>query len=603
MDDLLGHYEVELRRLAADAAQFAERHPAMAQRLGITGEGLSEDPQVERLLQAAALLNARASRHIEHSQARLTDALLQRLAPQYLRPLPSCSIAVFEPDPAKVAAGEPLTLPRGTMLRSAPVRGVRCAFRTAYELALPPLRVAGLRLRGRAEAPAGTPLPAGTTAVLSLQLALTAREATWPANTHPPLRLHLRGDALQVAALREALCGQALGALNEREAGGPWRTAEGCLPRPVGFADGEALIDAHAGAYRLLIEYFAFPAKFDFVDLPWPAALQASPAREVELHYALGGVALGSPQATLLQSLGPSNLLPGCTPVVNLFATRVKPLQDERQPARYTVLPDAQHPRGAEVYAIDRVLRGPEQPQPDEPLQTIPALLSWAYAGSGRGWVPRHDPGPEADDPAVIELVGPDGQPAPLQGGSLMVDVTATNANLPRELSIGHPGGDLVADGGKVCQVRLLQPPTPSRRFERRGEQAWQFISALKPNHLWLTGAGIEAVRELLRLHNLSRDANSERVVQSLTAIEARPAQAWMGQSMRWLARGTEVRLSIDDQRFGSTAALRLFAQVLERIFPLVAHRNSFTRLELISAQDARVLHRGDIRAGERPLL
>lgn len=514
MDDLLGHYEVELRQLAADAARFAERHPGMAQRLGITGEGLSEDPQFERLMQAAALLNARVSRHIEHSQTRLTDALLQRLAPQYLCPFPSCSIAIFEPDPTEVAAGEPLTLPRGTTLRSAVVRCVRCAFRTAYDLALPPLRVAGLRLHGRTAAPAGTALPPGTTAVLSLRLALTVREANWPSGPQPPLRLHLQGNTAQVAALRETLCGQVLGVLTEPKAGGSWRTAEGCLPRPVGFADDEALIDAHAGAYRLLIKYFAFPAKFNFVDLPWPAALRTMPTREVELHYALGGVALGSPQTTLLQTLGASNLLPGCTPVVNLFATRVKPLQDQRQPARYTVLPDAQHSRGAEVSTIDRVLCGPKRPLPDEPLQTIPALLSWAYARSGRGWVLRHNLEPEAGDPAVIEIVGPDGQPALLPDGSLTVDVTATNADLPRELPIGSPGGDLVREGGGgPCTVRLLQPPTPSRRFERHGERAWQLVSALKPNHLWLTGAGIEALCELLRLHDLSRSADSERLV------------------------------------------------------------------------------------------
>jgi hypothetical protein len=200
MDELLPHYEVELRRLAADAARFALQHPALAQRLGITGEGLSEDPQVERLMQAAALLNARASLHIENSQARLTGGLLQRLAPQYLRPFPACAIAAFEPDASKLAAGETLTVPRGTTLR-----GVRCAFRTAYGLTLPPLRVAGIRLRGRTAAAPGTPLPAGTTALLSLRLALTAKEAAWPADTQPPLRLHLRGPRARLHAGGQSL--------------------------------------------------------------------------------------------------------------------------------------------------------------------------------------------------------------------------------------------------------------------------------------------------------------------------------------------------------------------------------------------------------------
>lgn len=33
MDDLLPHYEAELRLLCADAAHFAKKHPALAQQL------------------------------------------------------------------------------------------------------------------------------------------------------------------------------------------------------------------------------------------------------------------------------------------------------------------------------------------------------------------------------------------------------------------------------------------------------------------------------------------------------------------------------------------------------------------------------------------
>lgn len=605
MDELLAHYEVELRLLAADAAEFARRHPALAQHLGISGEGVSEDPHIERLMQSAALLNAHLGLHLDNGDARLTDALLQRMAPQYLRPFPACSIASFEPKASKTDASQALWLPRGTTLRSAPVHGVRCVFRTAYDVSMPPARVAGLRLRGRNEAPAGTPLPAGTTALLSLRLALVSDQAVWPSGTPRPLRLHLKGEVSQVAALREALCGQTLGTLTAPADGSPWRTAEGCLPRQVGFADDEALIDAHADAYRLLIEYFAFPAKFDFVDLPWPAALQHEARREVELHYALGGVIPGSEQALRLQGLDASNLPTGCTPVVNLFSTHVAPSPDGKAAARYTLQPDPHHAWAAEVYAIDRVRCGAEKLQPGEAQRDIPPLLSFSHPGTGPGWTLLHAGNSADGRPARIEITDAQGQPAPPSCSSLSVDLRATNADLPRELDIGNPGSDLELDGGnQACTVQLLLQPTPSRRFDRRSERVWPLISALSPNPLWLSGTGIEALRQLLDLHDLPGGKDGRRLAPSLQAIESRQGQAWMkkGLPVPMLAQGTELRLRVDEQGF-TARGVHLFAQVLERFVPLIAHANSFMRLEVVSAHDQRVLYRGPVCPGAIPLL
>ena len=139
--------------------------------------------------------------------------------------------------------------------------------------------------------------------------------------------------------------GRVAGALLQTQPHGPWAELPAeAAPRTVGFADDEALIEADARthpAYRLLTEYFAFPDKFNFIDLPLPEALRAIPARTATLHFALAGIRGDSDEARLLETASERNLLTGCTPVVNLFRQRAEPIRVTHTTTAYPVLPDA----------------------------------------------------------------------------------------------------------------------------------------------------------------------------------------------------------------------------------------------------------------------
>ena len=66
MDDLEGilpYFERELAQLRQDMLQFERAYPEAAARLSMSG-GKTEDPHVERMLQSAAWLNAKAARRI-----------------------------------------------------------------------------------------------------------------------------------------------------------------------------------------------------------------------------------------------------------------------------------------------------------------------------------------------------------------------------------------------------------------------------------------------------------------------------------------------------------------------------------------------------------
>src|SRR5262249_487828 len=134
-DDLLSYYESELRFIRRMAAEFATNYPGVASRLELEPEKC-EDPHVERLIEAFALLSARIRHKIEDEFPEITEALLGILYPHYLRPIPSMSIMQFELDreQSKITSG--YQVPKGTPLRSKPVMGIPVEFRTCYPVTL-----------------------------------------------------------------------------------------------------------------------------------------------------------------------------------------------------------------------------------------------------------------------------------------------------------------------------------------------------------------------------------------------------------------------------------------------------------------------------------
>lgn len=615
MNDLLAHYERELAFLRTEATGFAQRYPKIAGRLMLSGD-VGEDPHVERLIESFALLASRVHKRLDDDFPLFTETFLDVLYPHYLRPFPACAMARFELGSAGGQLSRASVVPRGTMLTSRPVRGVSCRFRTAYDVALAPLRVAALSFSATPAAPDGTPVPKGTVAWLSVQLEIESAQAHWSTLGLDALRLAFDGEASQVAAVREVLFGKLLGVLLQTAASGPWAAVVDASPRGVGFAENEALIDFDARshpAYRLLTEYFAFPDKFNFVDLPLPAALRGSTARTATLHFALGGVRSDTDEARLLETLTERNLLTGCTPVVNLFPQRADPIRVTHAAESYPVLPDGRRAFGYEVHSIEKVYRLSKTPQ-GESIHEFSPFYSLRHdellaegERAGRYWHLHRDlalaesaPGHETQ----LSIVDVNFDPASPQTDTLSVEVTATNRDLPASLSVGNEGGDLVLEGGGLArQIRLLRKPTPTWRFETGRGALWRLISHLSVNHLSLSSGGIDALKEMLRLYDLPRSDSNRRVVDGLVAIDYASVGACLpGTPFPTFVRGVEVRLVVDEHNFVGTG-LRLFTQVLDHFFGLYVHANSFAQLKVVSARTHEVLVTCPPRSGQSPLL
>ena len=614
MQDLLPHYERELAFLRSHAEEFGRRYPRVAGRLAVSGEVL-QDPHVERMIQAFALLSSRIHKRLDDDFPLFAESFLDLLYPHYLRPLPSSSIACFDVGSSASQLSRATTIPRGMQLHTRPLRGVTCKFRTTSEAQLLPVRVASVSFRGTTTAPTGTDVPRQATATLAVQLELTSPQASWAALGTDHIRLYVDGDPSLVTALRESLTSRVLATMVQTGTVGAWSVDAKARPTLVGLGEEDALVDFDARshtAYRLLTEYFAFPEKFNFIDLPLPEAALRAPGRTLGLHLSLGGLRKESDDARLLEVVGASNLVIGCAPVTNLFSTRADPIRITQASTMHAVLPDGRRAFGHEVYAIDRVYRV-HQTAEGETIQTFKPFYSLQHddllrdgEAMGRYWF-SHRNAVEGQSPGFeteIGLVDLDFDPSLPQTDTLSIDVRATNRDLPAQMSIGNPGGDLFAEGGGAWrEIRLLRKPTPPYRFETGKGLLWRLISQLSLNHLSLTGSGIDALKEMLRLYDLPRSTINQRTLDGVVAVDYKPAQAFLdGAPFATLVRGTEIRLTVDEQSFVGTG-LHLFAQVLDRFFALYVHINSFTQLKLVSSRSGEVLVACPRRSGEEPLL
>ncbi|MDC8757074.1 type VI secretion system baseplate subunit TssF [Janthinobacterium fluminis] len=607
MEELLPYYERELVILRHYCREFAERFPKIAGRLHMAGDAC-DDPHIERLIQATALLTARVAKRLDNHYPEFTEGLLEVLMPHYLRAFPSCAIARLDgAGPRHGNGGDAVGIARGTELESAFGAEVRCKFRTAYELNLTPLALSGARFDPLIRAPAGAGLPPDAGAGLSMTI--EARQGTLARPGLGTLRVFIDGEPSFCAALRDTLFMRVARAYVEAD-GGEWIALSAPPIAPVGFADDDALIPFGARshpAYRVLTEYFAFPEKFNFFDVDLAAMLARLPegCARATLHLAVAGLRPDSNVARMLRSLAPDRLLLGCTPVVNLFRQAGVPIAVTQTAADYAVLASATHAHAFEVYSLDavRMLRRRESAGSVTEFRPFYSLRHGEDAGAkGHYWVMRRDEALAATSPGHeqrLTLVDADFAPLRAENSTLSLELTCSNRELPAMLGCGHPDGDVekpACAAGRA--IRFLRRPTPPCRFASAHGAHWRLISHLTLNHHSLVQEGLPAFREMLTLYDLPQSPISQRQIGGITGLAHAETALWMrGKRGASLVHGIEVRLTLDEQAFVGSG-MHLFVQVIDQFLGLYVQLNSFIELVALSHKTGEELIRCKPRNG-----
>lgn len=595
-DELLTYYHAELDYLRRSGAEFARRHPRAAARLEL-GPEECPDPHVERLIESFAFLTGRIHRALDEELPDVAAAMLEVLYPHFLRPVPSMTIARFDPDPeqGKLTAGH--VVPRGTQLFIQTSENIPCRFRSCYPVTLWPLEVAEVAV----ESTDGYDwLDGGGTAAV-LRVRIRASGAALDETEMRSLRFYLGGDPRSAATLYELLFSGLAGvAIVPQGGGAPVRLPADAV-RPVGFGDEDDVIPwpAHAHpAYRLLQEFFAVPRKFLFLDVE---GLDAHRSRE---HFDL--LFLLQRPVPDRMPVGRESMQLGCAPVVNLFARTAEPIRVDHRTPEYRLVGDFRRERTTEIHSVVRVSAVSD---PRDPTRVFEPFYSFTHAAAARGqtayWHARRVACERADLPGtdvLLSFVDLDFQPARPPADTVFAHVLCTN----RRLAEAVPAGARlqVEAAAPLARVTALHAPTPQLDPPVGAAALWRLVSQLSLNHLSLFGDdGVKALREILRLYAPYGRESAHAGIAGVRELNCRRVVRRLGgDAWRGFCRGTEVEVVLDEDAYPDRGGF-LLATVLDRFFGLYASVNSFTQTVLRSRQREGAWKRWPPMSGSRPVL
>jgi type VI secretion system protein ImpG len=606
-DELLTYYERELTFVRRMAAEFADKYPKIAGRL-LLERGKCEDPHVERMIEACALMAARVHLKIDDEFPEITESLLQVLYPHYLAPVPSMAIVQFDldPDQGKLTTG--YDIERGRTLYSKPSHDTVCRFRTCYPVTLWPVEVAAVSIETVAVADsAGRPAPAAIFVTLRAQGDVQLSELAIDR-----LRFHLAGEGMLAHRLYEALLGHCTRVELRPPARGtprqPVVLPEGSV-QEVGFGADEGMLPYSRRSfvgYRLLQEFFHFPEKYLFVDV---VNLQELPRagfeKEVDLVFFLDR------PPRFDQKLQVDHVRLGCAPVVNLFEQVAEPIRLDHAHTEYRVVVDVRKQRTTEVYSVDGVTW--VSPSTGVTSECQP-FYSFKHAFERKQnrifWHAARRPSERKDDAGTelyLSLVNLDFRPTLPQTDVLTAQVTATNRDLPGLLPFGDPEGDFELESAPVVRrVVCLTKPTKTLRPTLGHGLQWRLISHLSLNYLSAVEGGPdknpEVLQEILRLYDFSGSLAVQQQIAGLVGISSRPVMRRIRSAMgSGFARGVEATLEFEESRFVGSGVY-LFSSVLEKFLGLYVSINSFSEMVSVSTQRG-VVKRWPPRSGQQALL
>ncbi len=610
-EDLLPYYENELSFIRNLGKEFAADWGKIAERLALE-PGKCEDPHVERLIEAFALIAGRIHHKIDDEFPEITESLLNILYPNYLRPIPSMSVAQFHIDPEQGPLTSGHTIKRNSNLYTGAIAGkaTSCNFRTCYPVTLWPLEVTGAAVAPAASVP-GAPITEAAAALIRIDLKCTggARLAGLNLDT---LRFYLSGESQVAHALYELLFSNVIRVVI-RSTGTQSATAD--LPidavQAVGFRRDEGMLpypDRSFLGYRIIQEYFTFPVKYLFFDLLGFDKIPRSRFGDsFQILIYLSAFERKERLQILEQNVNRDTFQLGCTPIINLFERLAEPVRLTHATTEYRIIPDVHKQPSTEVYSVDQVTSTApyfETAQVYEPFYSVrhnydhsPGQAFW-YAAR-RHSERKGDRGTEV----YLSLVNMGFKPTLPPVETLTVQITCTNRDLAGQLPFTGKFGELSLESGSVVLARCIMAPTKTVRPPVRRDLQWRLISHLALNYLSLVDGGLSALQEILKLYDFTESPAIQKQISGIVALSSEPhMRRIVSDHGIVFAQGLRVNIEFDENGFIGTGVF-LFAAVLERFLGLYTAINSFTQLTAKTRQRKGELKSWPPRSGEQILL
>jgi type VI secretion system protein ImpG len=617
---LLDYYNRELTYMHELGAEFAQRYPKIAGRLGMRGIEVS-DPYVERLLEGFSFLTARIQLKMDAEFPRFSQRLLEVVYPNFLAPLPAMGVVQIDGNLNEGSLKAGYELPRHTILRGRMIKGEQtaCEFRTGHAVMLWPIKIAEASI-GPVPAEIAHAMPvvarqAKSAITIKLEAVGGARFAEMPLDR---LEFFLSGAELHALRVLELAVHHSVGTVCRS---GPGSTAR-IVPlgdeaiRHEGFDPDQSLLPYDARSfqgYRLLHEYFAFPDRYLFFSVKnLRAAAAAMSGSTMEIV-----ILLDRADSDLERVVDARHFSLFCTPIINLVPRRSDRIPVGPGQHEHHAVIDRTRPRDFEIFTVERVTG--HMSNGSEEREFRPFLGSFAADDGDFGsyFSLRREPRLVSDraraqgtrtsytgSEVYVSLVDQHDAPFPHSLRHITIDALCTNRDLPLLLPTGLESDFTLRVSAPVRAVRILRGPSRPYPALAEGALTWRLISHLGLNYLSLTDVdanqGAAALREMLDLYGNLADPAVRRQIQGVRSMALAPVFRRLPEPGPIVfGRGVEVALKIDEVAFSGSSPY-LFGAVLEQFFSRHVSLNAFTEFALSSLQRGEIA-RWAPRIGRRP--
>lgn len=604
-DELLYYYEQELAYMHRLSREFAQAYPKIAGRLRLE-KGRIQDPHVDHLIQAFALLTARISCKLDDDFSQISDALLNTLYPHYQLPIPSVSVVQLQ---YSANLKNNYLLPAGEIVETDPIHGQPCYFKTAYPVELWPLEIANATLSCQPFVAPKLPNIKNALSVLQLDILCTEKEATFAKLTPHKLRFYLNAPEQFVYKLYELIFNNTIAIALAKSPNDPDAIfLNKAQLTPVGFNDDEGLLpypSRSSLSYRLLTEFFAFPKKFLFFDLN---GLEIDQLKNVEKSLSI--FFYFNHNATELEKeISAEYFNLGCTPIINLFERTAEPINVTHTMTEYRVTPDARRPQDIDIYMIRKVSSINDEGQKIEYLP----FYSVDHTGVSQNlWHATRratrDNQNQLGTEMYLSLSDLNFNPLDINHQTIIVEAIFSNKDLPSRLPFGNnqPRLRLKTNVAAIESINCLSPMSSPLEPNLTKDNRWQLISQLSLNYLSLSKDpnSLSALKEILSLYDLTNSEITQAMINGIVSMQTNPITKRIKTDLGIaLCTGTEVTLEFDENNYVGSG-LFLFAAVLERFLSCYCSINSFCQLVIVTTQNPhRELHRWQPRVGNQALL
>jgi type VI secretion system protein ImpG len=598
-EELLQFYRDELSYLRRMGREFKGQYAKLAGRLEISDNECS-DPHVERLIQSFAFLTARLQLNLRDEFPEITTALLGTLYPQLINPIPAMGIARFKLDPKQGKTTTGNLIPRGTRLFYDTPQKLTCRFRTCYPVTMWPLDVvaAGLEDPGQVNF-----LSTETNVAAVLRLELKCQQgSTFKDLELKHLRFFLSGDTITVNTLYELLFSHLKKIVLVPEDTGQPNYLPLNAVREVGFTVKENVLpyppNAHP-AYRLLQEYFSFPAKYNFFDLH--SLDHHGSTERLKIYF------LFDQMPTRTPAINTETFSLGCTPVINLFHKTTEPIRLDHKSFEYPLIPDKRREGTTEIHSILSVSASSDPSKAAEKLEPFYSYNHYMDSSKHRAfWHATRRNSNRQEVPGTemyLSFLDLNFKPTDAPVQTVYAHTLCTN----RELTATMEENAKLNLEEKLLEYDITLLGRPSLPYPPLlgGPTVWRLISHLSLNHLSFSEGSdnLNALREILGLYCVSNRPSALNQIAGIKQMTTNRKSLYVGED-EWqgFCRGTSITLTFDEDMYRGSSSFLLGA-VLNHFFGLYTAVNSFTQLTIKKlALPELIWKQWEARAGDEAL-